>query len=368
MKIKHIAQAATLAMIAAAATPAFAGVTVAEKGDSKLKIGAKFFLNGTDYKVQKNGIQSTRTRGMTVDRAYFEARYYFDDNWMMRFTSDVNSPVATAGLNGTAAANNPGFKGSNVFLKYAYVEGKLAGKAAVLRLGLSHTPWIDYEQGLWKHRYVSKVASDEYKYDSSSDLGVGLKGTLSDGMFGYWVTATNGEGYGTQTSNKTAGTGTDYNMRFGVYPVKGLTLDVQYRHGFMGTKTSTAAGTLQVLNQVMATYGVGHDYRIGANYIKNIKKNNSTQATTAKEDTFALWGWGNFGEGLGAFGRFESVKDKLSATPQKKTRYVLGAEYTPVKNINFSLAYDHTSTSNAGNVIGATGKATRYGLYSQMKF
>jgi len=366
MKVKHIAQAATLAMIAAAATPAFAGVTVAEKGDSKLKIGAKFFLNGTDYKVEKNGVQTTRTRGMAVDRAYFEARYYFDDNWMMRFTSDVNSET-TAGVAGKKATTKN--KGSNVFLKYAYVEGKLAGKAAVLRLGLSHTPWIDYEQGLWKHRYVSKVASDEYKYDSSSDLGVGLKGKLADGLVGYWVTATNGEGYGTQTNNKTAGTGTDYNMRFGLYPVEGLTLDVQYRHGFNGTKTSTSAGTLSTLNQVMATYGIGHDYRIGANYIKNIAKDNATQATTAKEDTFALWGWGNFGDGLGAFGRFESVKDKFNATsPQKKTRYVLGAEYTPVKNINFSLAYDHTSISNSGNVIGATGKVTRYGLYSQMKF
>ncbi|MDQ6979535.1 MAG: hypothetical protein Q9M09_05060, partial [Mariprofundaceae bacterium] len=294
--------------------------------------------------------------------------------------SDVNSNTTNNFVDNTGkplknqagkASTVPNSKGSNVFLKYAYVEGKLAGKAAVLRLGLSHTPWIDYEQGLWKHRYVSKVAIDQYKYDSSSDLGVGLKGKLSDGMFGYWVTATNGEGYGTQTNNKTAGTGTDYNIRLGAYPVKGLTLDVQYRHGFMGTKSSAIGApvaTLNILNQVMVTYGVGHDYRIGANYIKNIKKLNSTQATTAKEDTFALWGWGNFGDGLGAFGRFESVKDKFKTNPQKKTRYVLGAEYSPVKNIKFSLAYDHMNITNLKGFLGDTQKLTRYGLYSQMKF
>ncbi len=365
MKIRHITQAAALAMIATVATPALAGVTVMEKGDSKLKLGAKFFLNDTDYRTEKNvagTITKTHNRGMAVDRAYFEARYYFNSDWMMRFTSDVNA-------NATAPATKaPNSKGSNVFLKYAYVEGKLAGKAAVLRLGLSHTPWIDYEQGLWKHRYVSKVAIDTFKYDSSSDLGIGLKGKLSDGLFGYWVTATNGEGYGTQTNHKTAGTGTDYDVRLGAYPVEGLTIDLQYRHGFHGTKSNTSAGTLSVLNQLMVSYGSGHDYRLGANYILNTQKNNATQATTAKDEVIALWGWGNFGNGVGAFARYESQKDKFNAVPVKSKRYVLGMEYTPLKNINFSLAYDRTNISNLGNVAGDTERKTRYGLYSQMKF
>jgi len=366
MKIKHIAQAATLAMIAAAATPAFAGVTVAEKGDSKLKIGAKLFLNTTDFRSEVNGVSNKHTRGLAVDRAYFEARYYFDKNWMVRITTDIANEQK-AGLG----------KQQNIFLKYAYVEGKLAGKAAVLRLGQSHTPWIDYEQGLWKHRYVSKVTTDTLGYDSSSDLGIGLKGELADGMFGYWVTATNGEGYGSTTNGSTS-TGTDYNARLGVYPVEGLTLDIQYRNGFNGTKTNVAAGTVSTLNQIMASYGVGHDYRFGANYIKNINKNNQTQVTNAKEDTFALWGWGNFGDGLGAFGRFESTKDKKNTlTPFKSTRYVLGLEYSPIKNISFSLAYDTTKVSNGGNTVknlkGASAantsfKERRYGLYSQMKF
>ncbi len=366
MKIDNIARAAALAMLASMATPAFAGVTVMEKGDSKLKIGAKFFLNMTDYKVESNGVQTTRTRGMAVDRAYFEARYYYDGDWMARITTDVNSENITPAGGGAKAKNKN--KGSNVFLKYAYVEGKLAGKAAVLRLGLSHTPWIDYEQGLWKHRYVSKVATDHYKYDSSSDLGIGLKGKLADGMFGYWVTATNGEGYGTQTNHKSAGTGTDYNIRLGFYPVEGLTVDAQYRHGFMGTKSSTGAGTLYVLNQLMVTYGVGHDYRVGANYILNTSKDNATQATKSKEDVFALWGWANFGDGIGGFARFETQKDKFNAVPFKSNRYVLGAEYSPRKNVSFSLAFDDQKVSNNGNVAGATKRTRRYGLYSLVKF
>ena len=149
-----------------------------------------------------------------------------NDDWMMRFTTDVGNEAALG-------------KDQNVYLKYAYVEGKLAGKAAVLRIGQSHTPWIDYEQGKWKHRYVAKVMSDQYKFDTSADLGFGLKGKVLDGVVDYFVTATNGTGYG--KGNPTTGhNGIDYNSRIGIHPVKGLDIDFQFMQGYKGTKRSVA--------------------------------------------------------------------------------------------------------------------------------
>lgn len=354
LKISQILKTAAFVIAAGVSAPAFAGVVVAEDGESKLKIGAKFFLNATDYHVEDEAKAptTTRTRGTSVDRAYFEARYYFDDKWMMRFTSDVNVEAAT--------------KGSNVFLKYAYVEGKLAGKAAVIRLGLSHTPWIDYEQGLWKHRYVSKVATDHYKYDTSSDLGIGLKGKLMGNTVAYWVTATNGNGYGSTTNNKTASTGLDYNARLGFYPVKGLTLDAQYKYGLNGTRTSTSPGELSTLMQFMASYG-GSNYRAGANYIHNHKKNVNT-TTKTKDRVIALWAWAKLGGGVGAFARYERVKDLHTAKVAMldKTHYVAGVEYSPRKNVTFSLAFDQQKDDSS--VINKDKTTTRYGLYSQVKF
>jgi len=149
-----------------------------------------------------------------------------NDDWMMRFTTDVGNEAALG-------------KDQNVYLKYAYVEGKLAGKAAVLRIGQSHTPWIDYEQGKWKHRYVAKVMSDQYKFDTSADLGFGLKGKVLDGVVDYFVTATNGTGYG--KGNPTTGhNGIDSNSRIGIHPVKGLDIDFQFMQGYKGTKRSVA--------------------------------------------------------------------------------------------------------------------------------
>ena len=363
MNIKTTCRAAALLIATAIATPAFAGgVTVAEDGSSKLKIGGKFFLNATDYKVTKNGVTDTKTRGVAVDRAYFTAKYYFDKDWMMRITTDM---VVDPKLKS---------KNSNIFLKYAYVEGKLMGDAVVLRLGQSHTPWIDYEQGLWKHRYVSKVLVDTQGYDASSDLGVGLKGKVADGLVGYWVTATNGAGYSHPTTKKTAGSTVDFDSRVSFYPIKGLTLDFGYRTGYKGTKSLiggvAGSNTKSTNYQIMASYGT-HDYRIGANFINNVDKVDGATVNKAKEDSMALWGWGKIGGGFGAFARYENTKDKLTAnslSPQKEVRYVAGLEYSPRKHVTFSLAYDDTKFTNLKNVAGKTEKKTQFGIYSQVKF
>ncbi|MFC1626531.1 hypothetical protein ACFL19_02370, partial [Pseudomonadota bacterium] len=110
---KIIATAAMLAF----ATPAFAGgVVVAEDGPSKLKLEALLFLNTYAQKADTTtaaGTVSTKTQGLAVDRAYFTAKYFFNDDWMMRITLDAGNDQSLAG------------KKQNVFLKAAYVEGKL---------------------------------------------------------------------------------------------------------------------------------------------------------------------------------------------------------------------------------------------------
>jgi len=377
---------AAVAMFAFAA-PAFAGgVTVANDGVSKLKVETLFYLNTTSNKTDTTtaaGTATTKKTGLAVDRAYLTLKYSFNEDWMMRFTTDINQDTNLAG------------KKQNVYLKYAYVEGKLADDAAVLRLGQSHTPWIDYEQGLWGHRYVSKVMSDNFKFDDSSDLGIGLKGKLADGMVGYWVTETTGAGYGNGAGSTN---GMDLNARIGVYPVEGLTLDVQFRDGYRGSKTYSAPagganpaannGVKSTMYQVMATYGMGKDFRVGANYINSKDKLKGTAApfsahgstvfapTTigdqVKSTGYGVWGWANFGEGFGAFGRYEKLDNKAiiggvaQALKEKATHYVGGVEYTPLKGVTFGLAIDSSKVTNRGGVAANAQKSTNYGLYSQI--
>jgi hypothetical protein len=373
---------ATIAMITLAA-PAFAGgINVYDDGDSKLKLEGKFFLNSTYNNKEKTvlGITSTtnQTIGLAVDRAYFGAKYYFNNDWMVRITTDVHLDT------GLAKKNN------NIFLKYAYVQGKLIGDGLVLRLGQSHTPWIDYEQHLWKHRYVSKVFVDQYGFDSSSDLGIGLKGKLADGLVKYWVVGVAGAGYSHPGMHKDALTGkyssgvkaVDLNARVGIYPVKGLTLDFQIRDGFKGTKyfdkanSQTAPGTKHSLYQIMASYGTGHDWRVGANYIheKADRRTDILNGLTARNDKtngYSAWAWYNIPDTkFGVFGRFDKkdITRNGVATKDKTNHYVGGLEYSPVKNVTFATVFDYTKVTDAKFALGTDTKSTKAGLYTQIKF
>ncbi len=353
MKRSSIAQAiAGLTVLALSAPVLAGGVPVYEKGDSKLKIEGKVFAKLVQ---EKDSAIDTKTQSASIDRAYLTAKYNFDKDWLMRITTDVHLD------------SNLSSKNNNIFLKYAYLEGKLAGDAAVLRLGQSHTPWIDYEQGLWKHRYFSKVLVDENGYDASSDLGLGLKGTLSQGLVKYFVTYTNGAGY---SHVDRTGKSMDFDGRLSVYPIPGLTLDLQYRNGYKGTKTQPRKTNLNdekkyTLAQVMATYGQGHDYRVGVNYASN-KTDPAGTNPSVTEDAYAIWGWTRFAHSYGAFARYEHTSDDQPASSEfKKDHYGLGVEYYPVKHVTLTLGYDQNKKSTGGVT---TSKVSQIGLWSEFKF
>ena len=384
--IKSIAAFTMLAFSA----PAFAGgVVVAQDGASKLKLETDVFTKLTRFDRTSNGADVSKTQSLNVDRAYFTIKYDFNSNWMMRITTDVVLTDAVTAPTGTlTAAPTPATpfkvstikKNNNIFLKYAYVQGKLYDDAVVLRLGQSHTPWIDHEEHLWGHGYFSPVLIDKNGYDASSDLGIGLKGELLDGMANYWFTYTNGPGYSHPGGlNNKLGDSMDFDSRIGINPLPGLTLDFQYRNGYKGTKfrpataAQKAAETKSILEQVMVTYGVGHDFRIGANYARN--KTSKTQAVPAVADVtqsaYALWGWAKFAGDFGAFGRYEYTKDdKLAASQLKKIRYAGGIEYFPAKHVTLALGYDYTKTTIGGapTIANPEIKDTRYGLWSEFKF
>ncbi len=374
MKKSAFVSAAALALTLGMANYANAGgMTIAEKGDSKLKLGGKVFVDFTRTDdTDSAGTVKKRSSGANVSRTYLTAKYTFNPDWMFRVTVD------------SALDTSLGGKKNNVFLKYAYLQGKLYGDAAVLRLGLSHNPWIDYEQGLWKHRYFSKVTADTLKFDDSADVGVGLKGKLADGLVKYWVVAVNGGGYG----NTSKTDGIDFDSRIGVYPIEGLTIDLQYRRGTRGQKKFAAAPVAkgnqarQDMTQLMVSYGT-HDWRVGGNYILN--KDDSGKASglvnklkNAKHTVSALWGWAKIGGGLGAVARYESEKVEpltgLTAVQvqQKGTRYVLGVDYSPIKHLNFTLGYDVAKVVNQSYNASSTTNPDRtnktYGLWSQFKF
>ncbi len=80
-------------------------------------------------------------------------------------------------------------------LKYAYVTFTPEHSPLTLKFGQIHTPWVDWEEGLWAYRMQGPVALDRAGYLTSSDIGAGIDGAWNDQTVNMQITLTNGEGY-----------------------------------------------------------------------------------------------------------------------------------------------------------------------------
>jgi len=344
---------------------------IKHNNNGKFKFGGKLFVDAVNTRSQTNGVTQKSTNSVDLTRAYLTARYYINDTWKVRVTEDVHQE-STLG------------KQSNVFLKYAYIQGDLS-PAASLRVGVIHTPWIDHEEELWGHRYISTVLIDGLGIESSADAGVGIVGKVLGGMLNYQFGGFNGGGY----TNIRASKAVDFSGRIGSEPIEGLTLDFEARNGYRGTKKFSGGVTAkpaakQTMFQGMITYGIGHDYRIGAGYVRD----NDKASKGVQNRAYDIWAHGKiidtpFGK-LGAVGRYDYDRVRpynnaallLGGNNETIQRYLIGLELVPAKGLAFSFVYDYKKTKNkitgANTATAAVGtdeiKNQTFGVFSRLKF
>src|SRR5207248_5474217 len=101
-----------------------------------------------------------------IDRAYINVRGTLSRRAIYRVTLD--------------AARTSGERLFD-FLKYAY-GGVVFSPRITMTLGLQQTPLVDFQESIWKYRFVQKVLSDLEGKLSSSDLGIGAEGALGSSL------------------------------------------------------------------------------------------------------------------------------------------------------------------------------------------
>jgi len=306
-----------------------------------IEVSGKVFF---DYSAS-SATGSADTSGGNISRTYLTAKKSINDIWSAKVTFDS---ALNAGHSG---------KDSEVFLKTAQLTGKFSD-ALNVKLGMIGTPWVGYEDKLNKHRHVAKSFVDSNKLDSSADAGIGVFGKT--GMFSYDIVSINGGGYGAvATSEKT-----DLNLRVGVKPIKGLTVDLGYRTGYKGAFEAGVSENENTLTQFLVTYGATRgelSYRAAFNIITN-EVNDQLTSTTATESGQELWAWARKGK-FGGYLRYETL-DNGVAGDAIQNRTVLSADYYATKGVVISLVSD--STTNAGHNTGDTKSKT--GVFTQFKF
>ena len=133
----------------------------------------------TQYQYSDAPIAAKSTFDMT--RAYV--------NVLGRFSSGINTRLTTDIL--------PNGVGGNyvIRLKFAYAAWTPTGSSLTYKLGMIHTPWVDFEETLWDYRMQGTIAVDRNGYMTSADAGFGVDGKWNNDQVNGQLVIVNGEGY-----------------------------------------------------------------------------------------------------------------------------------------------------------------------------
>jgi hypothetical protein len=343
---------------------------------SNTSISGRMYFDVTNISNKSNGVRVTTatnaTSGATngngtnfdVKRFYIGIDHTFNDTYSANVTTDTT-------YDGTTGAGQ-------LYLKKAYLQAKY-DPAFIIRLGGADLPWVPYVESLYGYRYLENVLIDRVKSGTSADWGVHVLGTLFDGILNYQVSAVNGGGY------KKTPIGGDVN-RFNTMDFEGRISAVYEGFnlgigGYTG-KLGIASGTPTVKTaerfDVIGAY-VANGLRVGVEYFSsNNYLNNALVNTAVGQGANGVSGFASyyFLPEWGVFGRYDSVNPTTKTSPATNENfYTVGISYSPIKIVDFSLAYKHDgvghgSLSTAEGTIGGSvsGSYNEIGLWGDLQW
>jgi porin-like protein len=114
-------------------------------------------------------------------------RAYINVN--LRFASGVTARI-TPDIYRAAPDNSLRYR-----VKYAYATWTPNNSPLTLKLGVLHTPWLDWEDALWDYRMQGTLALNRNSFVDAADIGAGVDGKWGPDKVNMQVTVVNGEGF-----------------------------------------------------------------------------------------------------------------------------------------------------------------------------
>ena len=189
-------------VVSAQVTPA-AGYTPPDDTPT-IKVGATIFA---DYTYQTTP-DATDVDGNSVDpnqfnvaRAYINVTGNISHLLAFRITPDI---VRQSGLVSLATGNSVTSDSLVYRLKYAYAQVNIDDwmtKGSWVRLGMQQTPWVDFEEQIYRYRFQGPIFTDRETYLSSSDVGVAFHTNFPKNFGDVMVGIYNGETYSRPEAN-----------------------------------------------------------------------------------------------------------------------------------------------------------------------
>lgn len=309
-----------------------------------LSIGALAYI---DYSFgQTGGATKTNYNRFTLQRGYINIRKEITPWFKARITPDIKTSSTTTG-------------DYTIRMKYLYADFLPSDLGPItdndVRVGLGHTPFLDFEEGINGYRMQGAMFQDRRGLISSSDLGVsfigGFGGTLTKeqieevgnsyyaGRYGsYHIGVYNGGGYSSATENNQ---NKSVQGRVTVRPLPDILPGLQLTyHGITG-KGNAANNPTWSNNTGFLSYQSKYGV-LTAEYMTG-KGNLSGSDTTKKR------GYSFFGKFIlpvytkvAAFARFDSLDPDTTVSHDRISTTIGGVSYRIYGDNYLVAAYEKT--------------------------
>jgi hypothetical protein len=300
-----------------------------------VKVGGTIFADYT-WQAEPKAVDADGNRyhpnAFNITRAYITITGQISHLISFRITPDVVR-VGPVNVNGTNV-DVPGVTGTLTYrLKYAYGQvnfDDLAGTAmrgiaqwhgSWLRLGMQQTPFVDFEEAIYRYRFAGTVFSDREGFLSSSDLGASMHMNFPENYGDVHFGVYNGETYTRPEVNDQKAFQVRLTLRPApmVGPIKGLRLTAFYDddHYVRDAKRERFIG--------MITYESPW-LNFGAQYLKAKDQNASASKPVVEAEGYSIWATPRMSCGLEALLRWDRIAPN-NAVGARRQRILAGPAY-----------------------------------------
>jgi hypothetical protein len=346
------------------------------------RIFAGFSYNVSSYPDWDSRYGDNDFNAFEISRAYLGFKAKLSDSWFARVTGDVTRLKTSEAVYDDTGALVDVETTEGIYayyLKYAYGD-YVPYSAFGVRFGQVQTAFIEYFDKAFGYRYLVKSPSDQWKFDTSADLGLALHGKFPANYGSYYVIARNGEGYKHPEENK----GKGIQAAVQLMPLasfeagKGLQIVgsmMQNNESASDPDVDTTLINALIAYKYMFTdaWGLNLGGGYGLRTVADDSVQDDIQSTIAHGFAVVY-----LPQHFGLFARADmhdpdTNNDKTTHGYQDEETMVLGGvSFDPIKNV--SLALDYRTTRYTAEVVDDNGDTVTKsadafaGIHAQVKF
>ena len=312
----------------------------------KVNVGVTIFA---DYSYQDeplvtdSGGNKIHQHSFNVSRGYINVTGSLSHWFSFRVTPDITRETGT----GSSLSGSQTFR-----LKYAYGQvnfDDFAPKGSWFRFGAQQTPWIDYDESIYRYRFQGATFTDVEGFLASSDYGASARLTFpqnyGDIHLGYY----NGDGYASTNDQRGLNNEKAFQVRASLRPAPGVPVAKGLRlAGFYDSDHYLADAKRE---RFLGNLTFEHPYvNVGFEYLDAKDKTTAT-GTELDRSGWSAWVTPRTPIGVEGLFRYDELNQNKNLSPSpKKKRTVVGLAYWPPfqggKTVAFLVDYSRVAFSN----------------------